>query len=138
MASETQTEARSGAGDAKPMIICENVEKWFGDFQALKGITTTVNEQEVVVVFGPSGSGKSTFIRTLNRLEAHDAGRIVIDGIELNDDLHNLDAIRSEVGMVFQQFNLFPHLSVLRSRVRSPCSRRLCSSTSRPRRSTRR
>ena len=115
MASETQTEARSGAGDAKPMIICENVEKWFGDFQALKGITTTVNEQEVVVVFGPSGSGKSTFIRTLNRLEAHDAGRIVIDGIELNDDLRNLDAIRSEVGMVFQQFNLFPHLSVQRN-----------------------
>ncbi len=115
MASETQTEARSGAGDAKPMIICENVEKWFGDFQALKGITTTVNEQEVVVVFGPSGSGKSTFIRTLNRLEAHDAGRIVIDGIELNDDLRNLDAIRSEVGMVFQQFNLFPHLTVERN-----------------------
>ena len=115
MASETQTEARSGAGDPKPMIICENVEKWFGDFQALKGITTTVNEQEVVVVFGPSGSGKSTFIRTLNRLEAHDAGRIVIDGIELNDDLRNLDAIRSEVGMVFQQFNLFPHLTVERN-----------------------
>ncbi len=97
------------------MIVCENVEKWFGDFQALKGITTTVNEQEVVVVFGPSGSGKSTFIRTLNRLEEHDAGRIVIDGVELNDDLRNLDKIRSEVGMVFQQFNLFPHLTVERN-----------------------
>jgi general L-amino acid transport system ATP-binding protein len=97
------------------MIVCEGVEKWFDDFQALKGITTTVAEQEVVVVFGPSGSGKSTFIRTLNRLEAHDAGRIVIDGIELNGDLRNLDAIRSEVGMVFQQFNLFPHLTVERN-----------------------
>ncbi len=69
------------------IIICKGVKKWFGDFQALHGITTSVKEREVVVIFGPSGSGKSTFIRTLNRLEAHDAGRIVIDGIELNDDL---------------------------------------------------
>ena len=99
----------------KAIIQCEQVEKWFGDFQALKGITTTVTEGEVVVIFGPSGSGKSTFIRTLNRLEEHDAGRIVVDGVELNDDLRNLERIRSEVGMVFQQFNLFPHLSVLRN-----------------------
>jgi len=97
------------------MIQCENVEKWFGDFQALKGITTTIAEGEVVVIFGPSGSGKSTFIRTINRLEEHDAGRIVVDGVELNDDLRNLERIRSEIGMVFQQFNLFPHLSVLRN-----------------------
>ena len=97
------------------MIICEGVTKWFGDFQALKGITTTVIEGEVVVVFGPSGSGKSTFIRTLNRLEEHDAGRIVIDGVELNDNLRNLEKVRSEVGMVFQQFNLFPHLTVRRN-----------------------
>jgi general L-amino acid transport system ATP-binding protein len=104
----------------EPIIVCESVEKWFGDFQALRGITASVREREVVVIFGPSGSGKSTFIRTLNRLEEHDAGRIVIDGIELNDDLRNLDAIRSEVGMVFQQFNLFPHLSVLRNVALAP------------------
>jgi len=101
--------------ERRPMIVCENVEKWYGDFQALRGITTTIYEGESVVVFGPSGSGKSTFIRTLNRLEPHDAGRIVIDGVELNDDVRNLDRIRSEVGMVFQQFNLFPHLTVLRN-----------------------
>ncbi|MCH7699077.1 MAG: amino acid ABC transporter ATP-binding protein [Chloroflexi bacterium] len=97
------------------MIICEGVKKWFGDFQALRGITTTVAEGEVVVVFGPSGSGKSTFIRTLNRLEEHDEGRIVIDGVELNENLRNLEKVRSEVGMVFQQFNLFPHLTVRRN-----------------------
>ncbi len=97
------------------IIICEGVTKWFGDFQALRGITTTVAEGEVVVVFGPSGSGKSTFIRTLNRLEEHDEGRIVIDGVELNDNLRNLEKVRSEVGMVFQQFNLFPHLTVRRN-----------------------
>ena len=100
---------------AEPIIICEDVHKWFDDFHALKGITTTVAEGEKVVVLGPSGSGKSTFIRTLNRLEEHDQGRIVIDGIELNDNLRNLEKVRSEVGMVFQQFNLFPHLSVLRN-----------------------
>ena len=99
----------------EPMIVAEDVEKWFGDFQALKGISTTVDEGEVVVIMGPSGSGKSTFIRTLNRLEEHDAGRIVVDGVELNDDVRNLERVRSEVGMVFQQFNLFPHLSVLRN-----------------------
>ncbi len=100
---------------AEPIIICEDVHKWFGDFHALKGITTTVAEGEKLVVLGPSGSGKSTFIRTLNRLEEHDQGRIVIDGVELNDNLRNLEKVRSEVGMVFQQFNLFPHLTVLRN-----------------------
>ena len=99
----------------KDMIVVEHISKWFGDFQALDDISTTVKEREVEVVFGPSGSGKSTFIRTLNRLEVHDAGRILIDGIELTDDLDNLEAIRSEVGMVFQQFNLFPHLTVKRN-----------------------
>ena len=103
-----------------PIIICEGVNKWFGDFHVLRDITTTVAEREVVVILGPSGSGKSTFIRTLNRLEPHDTGRIVVDGIELNDDLRNLDRIRSEVGMVFQQFNLFPHLSVLRNITLAP------------------
>ena len=105
--------SRRDLGGGPEMIVTEGVEKWFGDFQALDDVTMSVKEHEIVVVLGPSGSGKSTFIRCLNRLEEHDAGRIVIDGIELNDDVRNLNAIRSEVGMVFQQFNLFPHLSVL-------------------------
>ncbi len=95
------------------IIICEGVKKWFGDFQALTGVTTRIKEQEVVVVIGPSGSGKSTFIRCINRLEAHQEGTIVVDGIELTNDLRNIEKIRAEVGMVFQQFNLFPHLTVL-------------------------
>jgi len=96
-----------------PIIVAENVEKWFGGFQALADISMTVAVGEVVVILGPSGSGKSTFVRTLNRLEAHDAGRIVVDGIELTHDVKNIEAVRREVGMVFQQFNLFPHLTVL-------------------------
>ncbi|MBT8214844.1 MAG: amino acid ABC transporter ATP-binding protein [Acidimicrobiia bacterium] len=95
------------------MIVCDGVKKWFGDFQALKGVTTTVKEQEVVVIIGPSGSGKSTFIRCINRLEAHQEGSIIVDGTELTNDLRNIEKIRAEVGMVFQQFNLFPHLTVL-------------------------
>ena len=104
---------RERLAGAPDIIVTEGVDKWFGDFQALDGVTLSVREHEIVVVLGPSGSGKSTFIRCLNRLEEHDAGRIVIDGIELNDDVRNLNAIRSEVGMVFQQFNLFPHISVM-------------------------
>ncbi|HUP33424.1 MAG TPA: ATP-binding cassette domain-containing protein, partial [Gaiellaceae bacterium] len=92
------------------MIEVEGVEKWFGDFQALKGVDLTVAKGEVVVVLGPSGSGKSTLIRCVNRLEEHDRGRIVVDGIELSNDVRNIQEIRREVGMVFQQFNLFPHL----------------------------
>ncbi len=99
--------------NAKDIIVCDGVKKWFGDFQALKGVTTTVKEQEVVVIIGPSGSGKSTLIRCINRLEAHQEGSIIVDGIELTNDLRNIEKIRSEVGMVFQQFNLFPHLTVL-------------------------
>jgi general L-amino acid transport system ATP-binding protein len=95
------------------MIVCDGVNKWFGDFQALDGITAVIKEREVVVVLGPSGSGKSTWIRCINRLEAHQEGRIVVDGVELTNDLRNIEKIRSEVGMVFQQFNLFPHLTVL-------------------------
>jgi len=95
------------------IIIADGVKKWFGDFQALKGVTTTVKEREVVVVIGPSGSGKSTFIRCINRLENHQEGTIIVDGIELTSDVKNVEEIRSEVGMVFQQFNLFPHLTVL-------------------------
>ena len=103
-----------------PAIICEDVKKWFGNFQALSGVTTSVGWGEVVVVIGPSGSGKSTFIRCINRLEAHQAGRIVVDGMELTNDLRNIDAIRREVGMVFQQFNLFPHLTVLQNITLAP------------------
>ena len=116
MSSETTTPApavREEIAQADDIIITEHVDKWFGDFQALDDISLNVREHEIVVVLGPSGSGKSTFIRCLNRLEEHDAGKIVIDGIEMNDDVRNLNAIRSEVGMVFQQFNLFPHLSVM-------------------------
>ncbi|MEC8921774.1 MAG: amino acid ABC transporter ATP-binding protein [Actinomycetota bacterium] len=95
------------------MIVCVDVDKWYGDFQALKGVTATIKEGEVAVVCGPSGSGKSTWIRCINRLEVHQGGAIVVDGIELTNDLRNIEKIRSEVGMVFQQFNLFPHLTVL-------------------------
>jgi general L-amino acid transport system ATP-binding protein len=102
------------------MIEIEGVEKWFGDFQALKGIDLTVDRGEVVVVLGPSGSGKSTLIRCINRLEEHDRGRIVVDGIELSNDLRNIQEIRREVGMVFQQFNLFPHLTVLENVMLAP------------------
>ncbi len=100
-------------GTPEPIIVCEDVKKWFGDFQALRGVTTTVGEGEVVVIIGPSGSGKSTFIRCINRLEQHQEGRIVVGGTELTSDVRNIERIRSEVGMVFQQFNLFPHLTVL-------------------------
>ena len=102
------------------IIICEDVHKWFDDFHVLKGITTAFKKGEKVVICGPSGSGKSTFIRTINRLEIHQRGRIIVDGIELSDDLRNIDRIRQEVGMVFQQFNLFPHLSVLQNVTLSP------------------
>ena len=98
-----------------PIIMCEDVHKWFDDFHVLKGITTSFQKGERAVICGPSGSGKSTFIRTLNRLEEHQRGKIVIDGIELTNDLRNIDLIRQEVGMVFQQFNLFPHLTNLQN-----------------------
>ncbi len=102
------------------LIICKDVHKWYGDFHVLKGITTTVREREVVVVIGPSGSGKSTWIRTLNRLEEHQKGQIIVDGIELNNNMKNIKDIRREVGMVFQQFNLFPHLTVLENITLAP------------------
>ena len=102
------------------MIVCEGVNKWFGDFQALDQISAVIKEREVVVVLGPSGSGKSTWIRCINRLEAHQEGRIVVDGVELTNDVRNIEKIRSEVGMVFQQFNLFPHLTVLDNIILAP------------------
>ena len=104
------TEKTVGSED---IIVCRDVHKWYGDFHVLRGITTTIKKREVVVVFGPSGSGKSTFIRTINRLEEHERGDIIVDGIEMTDDVRNIDAIRRDVGMVFQSFNLFPHLTVM-------------------------
>ena len=90
-----------------PIITCEDVHKWFDDFHVLKGITTSFQKGERAVICGPSGSGKSTFIRALNRLEEHQRGTIIVDGVELSDDLRKINLIRQEVGMVFQQFNLF-------------------------------
>ena len=97
------------------IIVCRGVHKWFDDFHALKGIDLTVRKREVIVIFGPSGSGKSTFIRTINRLEEHQKGDIIVDGIALTHDIRNIERIRSDVGMVFQQFNLFPHVTALQN-----------------------
>ena len=107
------SDATQVGGTGEVMIELEGVDKFFGDFQALDDINLKVGRQEVVVVCGPSGSGKSTMIRCINRLEQHDRGRIVIDGTELSDDVRNIQAIRRETGMVFQSFNLFPHLTVI-------------------------
>jgi polar amino acid transport system ATP-binding protein len=98
---------------AQPLITVEQVNKHFGPHHVLRDVSTHFNAGEVAVIIGASGSGKSTLLRTLNRLEKHDSGRIVVDGIEVSDDHRQLDALRTEVGMVFQQFNLFPHLTVL-------------------------
>jgi general L-amino acid transport system ATP-binding protein len=97
------------------IIKCNDVHKWYGNFHALRGISMDVMPGEVIVIFGPSGSGKSTFIRTINHLEEHQRGTIVVDGIELSHDVRNIEDIRKETGMVFQQFNLFPHLTVLQN-----------------------
>src|SRR5919109_2700933 len=110
----------SESSDNQEIIICRDVHKWFDSFHALKGINLTVNKGEVIVIFGPSGSGKSTFIRCINRLEEHQKGQIIVDGVELTNDIRNIEAIRSEVGMVFQQFNLFPHLTVLQNIMLAP------------------
>ncbi|MDY6993525.1 MAG: amino acid ABC transporter ATP-binding protein [Pseudomonadota bacterium] len=96
-----------------PIISLHGVHKWFGDFPVLKGIDLTVQRGEHIVICGPSGSGKSTLIRCINHLECHQQGRILVNGVELNDDIKHIEQIRKEVGMVFQQFNLFPHLTVL-------------------------
>ncbi len=109
------------------IIELTDVSKWFGTFQALKGVSLSVKQGERVVVCGPSGSGKSTMIRCVNRLERHDAGTIVVDGIELTDDTKNITAVRREVGMVFQQFNLFPHLTVLDNLTLAPIKARSAS-----------
>jgi len=98
---------------SEKIIQMEKVSKWFGDFQALKDIDLEVAQKQKIVVCGPSGSGKSTLIRCINRLEEHQKGKIVVDGVELTENTKNIEQIRAEVGMVFQQFNLFPHLSIL-------------------------
>ncbi|MCE7985893.1 MAG: amino acid ABC transporter ATP-binding protein [Caldilinea sp. CFX5] len=104
----------------KPMIVCRDVHKWYGNYHALRGINLEVGTGEVIVICGPSGSGKSTFIRTINRLEEHQRGEIIVDGIQLTHDVRNIEAIRMETGMVFQQFNLFPHLTVLQNITLAP------------------
>jgi general L-amino acid transport system ATP-binding protein len=106
--------------DDAPMIILRGVHKWFGQFHVLKDLNLDVWKGQKVVVCGPSGSGKSTMIRCINRLEEHQRGHIVVDGIELTSDVRNVDAIRREVGMVFQHFNLFPHLTVLENLALAP------------------
>lgn len=110
----------AGHAEDTDIIIVRNVNKWYGDFHALKNVSLTVKRKEVVVIIGPSGSGKSTFIRTINRLEEHQSGEIIVDGIPLTHDVRNIEAIRMETGMVFQQFNLFPHLTVLQNITLAP------------------
>ncbi len=104
----------------RPMIQMENVSKWYGSFQVLKNINLGVQPGERIVLCGPSGSGKSTTIRCLNRLEEHQQGRIVVEGVELTDDARQVETIRREVGMVFQHFNLFPHLTILQNCTLAP------------------
>lgn len=115
-----KTEAQSNGTTNDPIIVCRDVHKWFGNFHVLRGIDLDVKVGEVIVIAGPSGSGKSTFIRTINRLEEHQQGQIIVDGIELTHDVRNIEMIRRETGMVFQQFNLFPHLSVLQNVTLAP------------------
>ncbi len=112
-AADTGAATASRDGSNVAAVEMQSVDKWFGEFHVLKSIDLEVARGERIVICGPSGSGKSTLIRCINRLETHQAGRIVVDGHELTDDLRQIDKIRSEVGMVFQSFNLFPHLSVL-------------------------
>lgn len=110
----------SGQAQQEEIIILKDVNKWYGEFHVLKGINLNVGRKEVVVICGPSGSGKSTLIRCINRLEEHQSGDIFVDNIPLNHNVRNIEAIRMETGMVFQQFNLFPHLSVLQNITLAP------------------
>ena len=112
--------ADASAAAAEPIIRIAGLNKWFGTLHVLRDIDLTVSQQERIVICGPSGSGKSTLIRCINRLEEHQSGSIVVEGTELTNDLKNIDAIRREVGMVFQQFNLFPHLTVLENCTLAP------------------
>ncbi len=120
MTEVLERRATDAPAPADPAIILENVNKWYGAQHVLRGVSMTVSAKEKVVLCGPSGSGKSTLIRCINRLEIHQQGKIVVDGIELTDDLRALDAVRREVGMVFQSFNLFPHLTILENCTLAP------------------
>jgi general L-amino acid transport system ATP-binding protein len=112
--------ATTAPAEAEPVIRMIDVNKWYGDFHVLKDINLDVRQGERIVICGPSGSGKSTAIRCINRLEEHQRGQIIVDGIELTNDLKNIEHIRREVGMVFQHFNLFPHLTVLQNLTLAP------------------
>jgi general L-amino acid transport system ATP-binding protein len=119
--SQAQVEQRAQAGpESRPAILLDRVNKWYGAMHVLRDVSLEVAQRERVVVCGPSGSGKSTMIRCINRLETHQEGRILVDGTELTDDLRALDTIRREVGMVFQSFNLFPHLTILENCTLAP------------------
>jgi general L-amino acid transport system ATP-binding protein len=115
---KTENNESSPADDA--IIEIREMHKWFGDFHVLQEINLTVKKQERIVICGPSGSGKSTLIRCINRLEEHQRGRIIVDGIELSNDLKNIEKVRAEVGMVFQHFNLFPHLTIVENLTLGP------------------
>lgn len=117
---QKQAENTENTSNDSPIIVIENMHKWYGDFHVLKDINLTVKKGERIVICGPSGSGKSTLIRCINRLEEHQRGKIVVDGIELTNDLKNIEKIRTEVGMVFQHFNLFPHLTILENLTLGP------------------
>jgi len=119
MNKESSTNTKNQSPD-EPMIEIMEVHKWFGDFHALQGINLTIDKQERIVICGPSGSGKSTLIRCINRLEEHQRGRIIVDGIELTNNVKNIEKIRAEVGMVFQHFNLFPHLTIVENLTLGP------------------
>ena len=118
--AQTDATAQRAAQPEEGIIVCRDVHKWFGQLHVLRGIDLTVEAGEVVVIFGASGSGKSTFIRTINRLEEHQRGQIIVDGIEMTNDVRNIAAIRREIGMVFQSFNLFPHLTALENITLAP------------------
>ncbi len=117
MESSTETEKQSSDNAIIEII---DMHKWFGDFHVLQGINLTVRMKERIVICGPSGSGKSTLIRCINRLEEHQRGRIIVDGIELTNNIKNIEKIRAEVGIVFQQFNLFPHLNIIENLTLGP------------------
>jgi len=114
------TETGQKSVETSPIITIRNMHKWYGEFHVLKDVNLTVNRGERIVICGPSGSGKSTLIRCINRLEEHQRGSIVVDGTELTNDLKNIEKIRTEVGMVFQHFNLFPHLTILENLTLGP------------------
>src|ERR1700752_3705545 len=112
--------AQAVATSAEPAVQLVGVNKWYGEFHVLRDINLAVEKGERIVICGPSGSGKSTLIRCINRLEEHQAGQIIVDGIELTNDLKRIDEVRREVGMVFQHFNLFPHLTILENCTLAP------------------